>query len=251
MKQTALISVKALSKQYDKTQNFSLCDVSLDIHVGDKFGILGPNGAGKTTLISILCGIFPSSMGSVAYYKNGLALSDHDVKKIIGFVPQDFALYDDLTARQNLEYFGALYNLSKKTIVERTDNMLSLLGLLNVIDKKVVTYSGGMKRRLNLAIGLIHNPEILFLDEPTVGVDIQSKNAILNFLNKINEQGATIIYTSHHMSEAQKFCDKIAILDYGKLIAFGTLDDMLIKHNTTNLMDVLIQLTGEDYRDNV
>ena len=242
---TPLVVVDNVSKRYKKAEEYSLQQVSFTIFRGDRFGILGPNGAGKTTLISILCGIMHLSSGDVTYNSSELK------HNIIGFVPQDFAFYNELTASQNLEYFGALYNLSRKEIKERSENVLTLLGLSNVANKKVKTFSGGMKRRLNLAIGILHDPSVLFLDEPTVGVDIQSKNAIIQFLHKLNKQGTTIIYTSHHLSEAEEFCNKIAILDYGKLIAFDEISALKETHEAGTLMDVILKLTGEGYRDHV
>lgn len=242
---TPLIVVENLSKRYKKAEDFSLQQVSLTISQGDRFGILGPNGAGKTTLISILCGILHQTGGKVTYH------TTKSKNSIVGLVPQDLAFYNELTAAQNLEYFGALYNLSRKEIKERGENILTLLGLLAVADKKVKTFSGGMKRRLNLAIGILHNPLILFLDEPTVGVDIQSKHAIIQFLNELNQQGTTIIYTSHHLSEAEEFCNRIAILDYGKLIAFDEISALKKTHEAGTLTDVILKLTGEGYRDHV
>lgn len=239
---TSLIKVDNLSKKYKKAENYSLKNVSFAINKGDKFGIFGPNGAGKTTLISIMCGIVEASEGSVVYSDNGTDVS-------IGFVPQDFAFYGELSAMQNLEYFGALYNLNKETIVSRSNNLLKILGLSSVADKKVKTYSGGMKRRLNLAIALLHEPKILFLDEPTVGVDIQSKNAIMNFLNEINQSGTTIIYTSHHLTEAEEFCNKVAIIDFGKIIALDEMQKLKEHHDDATLMDIMLKLTGEEYRD--
>lgn len=240
-----LINIENISKRYKNAEEYSLQNVSFAIFKGDKLGVLGPNGAGKTTLISILCGIMHQSSGKVTYNSNG---SKHS---IFGFVPQDFAFYDELTAMQNLEYFGVLYHLTRKEIKERSENLLSLLGLSSVANKKVRTYSGGMKRRLNLAIGILHNPSILFLDEPTVGVDIQSKNAIIQFLNKLNREGTTVIYTSHHLTEAEEFCSKIAILDYGKIIAFDEIFALKAKHKADTLTDVILKLTGEGYRDHV
>jgi ABC-2 type transport system ATP-binding protein len=242
---TPLIVVDKVDKRYKNAEDYSLRQVSLTISAGDKFGILGPNGAGKTTLISILCGIINPTSGKVTFHSNEKKHS------IIGFVPQDFAFYNELTAEQNLEYFGVLYHLSKKEIKERIEEILTLLGLLKVARKQVKTFSGGMKRRLNLAIGILHNPSIIFLDEPTVGVDIQSKNAIICFLHKLSEEGTTIIYTSHHLSEAEELCNKIAILDYGKLIACDEINALKHTHNAGSLMDVVLKLTGEDYRDNV
>jgi ABC-2 type transport system ATP-binding protein len=240
-----LIIVEDLSKRYKNAQEFSLQHVSFTVSGGDKFGILGPNGAGKTTLISIMCGIFNPSGGKVKFTIPGLT------EYKIGLVPQDYSFYNELTASQNLEYFGVLYHLEKKEIRERTEKILTLLGLLNYANKKVVTFSGGMKRRLNLAIGILHSPAILFLDEPTVGVDIQSRNAIIQFLNSINESGTTIIYTSHHIQEAEEFCNKIALLDYGKIIAFDETGNLKKKNNSVSLTEVVLKLTGEDYRDDI
>ncbi len=240
-----LIIVEDLSKKYKGAEDFSLQHVSFTVSGGDKFGILGPNGAGKTTLISIMCGIINATGGKVKFNIPGLTEFN------IGLVPQDYAFYNELTATQNLEYFGVLYHLQKKEIRERTEMILTLLGLSNYANKKVNTFSGGMKRRLNLAIGILHNPAILFLDEPTVGVDIQSRNAIIQFLNSINESGTTIIYTSHHIQEAEQFCNKIALLDYGKIIAFDETGKLKEKNNSLSLTEVVLKLTGEDYRDDI
>lgn len=243
-----LISINNISKRYKNAHEYSLRNVSLEIMQGEKFGILGPNGAGKTTLISILCCINKQSEGTYSYNLENLS---HNTKSSLGFVPQDFAFYEELTALQNLEYFAALYNLPRNIVKSKSMYILQTLGLHTVANKKVKTYSGGMKRRLNLAIGIIHEPSILFLDEPTVGVDIQSKNAIITYLNELNVQGTTIIYTSHHLSEAEHFCNTIAIIDYGKIIACDNVDELKLKHNATNLKEVLLELTGEGYRDNV
>ncbi len=247
----ACIQINNLTKRYRTSKEDSLKQVSLTINAGEKFGILGPNGAGKTTLISILCGIIQSTGGSVKYFEQGNKVNLKTFRKKIGFVPQEYAFYQELTPNQNLEYFGALYNLSKKEINSRTEKLLSLLGLSKVSDKKLQTFSGGMKRRINLAIGIIHKPTILFLDEPTVGVDVQSKNAIIGFLNELNKEGTTIIYTSHLMSEAEEFCNYIALLDHGKLIACDSLTNLLNLHKSSSLKSLFINLTGEDYRDNV
>lgn len=243
------IEVRDVYKRYKSAQEDSLSDVSLDILQADVFGLLGPNGAGKTTLISILCGIIPVSSGRVEFYHNGTPYSGHERKSRIGFVPQEYAFYQELTPRQNLDYFGAMYNLSKKHLEERREHLLEVLGLGKAGDKKVGTFSGGMKRRVNLAIGIIHEPDVLFLDEPTVGVDVQSRNAIIRYLQQINEAGTTIIYTSHHMSEAEEFCKNIALIDHGKVIAAGGLDALKTVHGVTSLQSLFINLTGEEYRD--
>ncbi len=243
------IKIDQLTKRYPGESKDSLCGVSLEIKVGDKFGILGPNGAGKTTLISILCGILEQTEGNVFYWGIEATTDFANIQQKMGYVPQEYAFYQELTPVQNLEYFGAMYKLSASTIAARTEEILQILGLSEVKNKKVNTFSGGMKRRMNLAIGIIHEPSVLFLDEPTVGVDIQSKVAILRFLNDLNEKGTTIIYTSHHSDEAQEFCTQLALLDNGKLILKGQTNTLLKKHNAKDLKDLLINFTGESYRD--
>lgn len=243
------IQIRDVYKRYKSAQQDSLSNVSLDIMQSDVFGLLGPNGAGKTTLISILCGIIPVSSGAVRFLHDGVAYTEYEKKSRIGFVPQEYAFYQELTPRQNLDYFGAMYNLSKSKLQERREHLLGVLGLEKAADKKVGTFSGGMKRRVNLAIGIIHEPDILFLDEPTVGVDVQSRNAIIRYLQQINRQGTTIIYTSHHMSEAEEFCKHIALIDHGKVIAAGGLQALKTQHEVSSLQTLFINLTGEEYRD--
>jgi ABC-2 type transport system ATP-binding protein len=243
------IQIQNIYKRYKSSQQDSLTDISLDIQTGDVFGLLGPNGAGKTTLISILCGIIPASSGQVHYLIDGALASEAQRKSRVGFVPQEYAFYQELTARQNLDYFGAMYNLSKSELHERREHLLDVLGLTKAADKKVGTYSGGMKRRINLAIGIIHQPAILFLDEPTVGVDVQSRNAIIRYLQQINETGTTIIYTSHHMAEAEEFCKHIALIDNGRVIAAGELLKLKTRNAVPSLQALFIKLTGEQYRD--
>lgn len=243
------IEISALSKRYPKATKDSLKAVSLSIQEGDRYGILGPNGAGKTTLISILCGILEASSGDLRYKHQNQVISFKEMQSKIGFVPQEYALYQELTPVQNLEYFGALYNLSKTEIATRTAQILKILGLSHVAHDKVQTFSGGMKRRINLAIGIIHQPTILFLDEPTVGVDVQSKVAILKFLHQLNAEGMTIVYTSHHLSEAQELCNRIALIDQGQIILQGDLLPLLETHQVQDLKELFIQFTGEEYRD--
>ncbi|MCF2504613.1 ABC transporter ATP-binding protein [Dyadobacter sp. CY107] len=249
MTESVCIEIQNVSKKYKFAQENSLTDVSLNIAASDIFGLLGPNGAGKTTLISILCGIIPPSSGTVRFYHQNQLISDQERKSRIGFVPQEYAFYQELTPRQNLDYFGAMYNLAKTDLETRREHLLEILGLSKFADKKVGTFSGGMKRRVNLAIGIIHDPDILFLDEPTVGVDVQSRNAIIRYLREINDTGTTIIYTSHHMSEAEEFCKHIALIDHGRVIAKGDLTDLRNEHKVSNLQSLFIKLTGEEYRD--
>lgn len=201
---------------------YSLNDVSLDINQGQIFGLLGPNGAGKTTLISMLCGLIKPTSGHFTIDGLNYANDSSKIKKIIGVVPQEYALYPTLTARENLHYFGSMYGLKGSDLKDKVIETLDLLGLLKFADKRIETFSGGMKRRVNLIAGILHNPKVLFLDEPTVGVDVQSKNAIIEYLKHLNQNGTTIIYTSHHLAEAEDFCTTIAILDQGKIYAQGT-----------------------------
>jgi ABC-2 type transport system ATP-binding protein len=243
------IKIDRLTKRYPGETKDSLCGIDLTIKVGDKFGILGPNGAGKTTIISILCGIIEQSSGQVFYWDNESTINVADFQPIMGYVPQEYAFYDELTPLQNLEYFAAMYKLTAGVIAKRSDEILQILGLTEVKNKKVAKFSGGMKRRMNLAIGIIHEPSVLFLDEPTVGVDVQSKMAIMRLLDQLNEKGTTIIYTSHHLDEAQEFCTQIALIDHGNIITKGRTDTLLKEYNAKDLKELLINLTGESYRD--
>lgn len=249
MRNLSCIEIENVSKKYSGAAENSLSGISIHINQSDIFGLLGPNGAGKTTLISILCGIIPASGGEIRFYHDGRELTQTERRHTTGYVPQDFAFYQELTPRQNLDYFGAMYNLSSKKVVQRREELLDVLGLSRFGDQKVGTFSGGMKRRVNLAIGIIHEPRILFLDEPTVGVDVQSKNAIIRYLQHINSMGTTMIYTSHHMAEAEEFCNHIAFIDGGKVIADGDLTSLLQIHHSSSLQALFIKLTGEAYRD--
>jgi ABC-2 type transport system ATP-binding protein len=247
-----IIQITALSKKYKEADMYSLDNLTLSINKRQIFGLLGPNGAGKTTLISILCGLIEPTSGnftidSLTFTKKSTAL-----KKIIGVVPQEYALYPALTAKENLLYFGSMYGLKGRELKDKVTENLEILGLLKFADKRIETFSGGMKRRINLLAGILHTPKILFLDEPTAGVDVQSKNAILQYLKKINANGATIIYTSHHLSEAQEFCTEIAIIDLGKIYAQGAPNELIAQTpDARNLEDVFISLTGKELRDAV
>ncbi|WP_291098773.1 MULTISPECIES: ABC transporter ATP-binding protein [unclassified Flavobacterium] len=231
---------------------YSLDDFTLTIKEGQIFGLLGPNGAGKTTLISMLCGLVKPTSGSFTIDNMTYSKNSDEIKKIIGVVPQEYALYPTLTARENLLYFGSMYGLKGSNLKEKVIESLDFLGLLKFADKRIETFSGGMKRRVNLIAGILHNPKVLFLDEPTVGVDVQSKNAIIDYLKQLNKNGTTIIYTSHHLLEAQDFCTDIAILDRGKIHAQGTPTDLIAATaNARNLEDVFISLTGKEMRDDI
>jgi ABC-2 type transport system ATP-binding protein len=247
-----IIQITKLSKKYKDAEMYSLVDFSLSVNEGQIFGLLGPNGAGKTTLISMLCGLIKPTSGSFSINNLTYAKNSNEIKKIIGVVPQEYALYPTLTARENLMYFGSMYGLKGDNLKEKVIESLDFLGLLKFADKRIETFSGGMKRRVNLIAGILHNPKILFLDEPTVGVDVQSKNAIIDYLKQLNKNGTTIIYTSHHLSEAEDFCTDIAIIDRGQLYAQGTPESLInATPNAINLEDVFISLTGKELRDDI
>jgi ABC-2 type transport system ATP-binding protein len=246
----SIIQISNLSKIYKDAETYSLDNFSLDIKEGQIFGLIGPNGAGKTTLISILCGLVRPTSGNFTIDSLTYSKNSNEIKKIIGVVPQEYALYPTLTAKENLLYFGSMYGLKGSELKEKVIDSLDFLGLLKFADKRIETFSGGMKRRVNLIAGILHNPKILFLDEPTVGVDVHSKNVIIDYLKQLNATGTTIIYTSHHLSEAQDFCTDIAIVDRGIIYAVGTPKDLILAtKDARNLEDVFISLTGKELRD--
>ena len=219
-----MITVENLKKSYD-TQ-IALNGISFSIKEGEFYGLLGPNGAGKTTTISIISTIVEADAGTVSI--NGMELTKNKIecKKIIGVVPQEIALYDKLSAYDNLLFWGSLYNVEKKILVERINETLELLGLTDRKNDIIKTYSGGMKRRINIASALLHRPKILFMDEPTVGIDPQSRHLIFEVIEKLHKQGMTIVYTTHYMEEAERFCDRIGIIDKGEIISQGTLNEL-------------------------
>lgn len=252
MKNNIAIEINNLYKQYKNTETFVVKGVSLAIAQEEIFGLLGPNGAGKTTLLSMMCGLLKPTSGKISILDKSYSNHKTEIHQNIGVVPQEYALYPTLTARENIAYFAGMYGLKGRDLHQKTNQALERLGLLEFADKKIGTFSGGMKRRINLIAGVLHNPKILFLDEPTVGVDVQSKNVIIEYLQELNKSGTTIIYTSHHLSEAEHFCTKIAIIDRGKLFACDTPKSLIQNtENTSNLEDVFISLTGKQLRDEV
>ena len=203
--------------------------VTFAIKRGEIFGLLGPNGAGKTTLISMLAGLLPLSAGEIEVAGQDVRRAGMAVKRAIGVAPQELAIYTRLTARENLEFFGQLYGLRGADLRTKTEAMLALVGLTDRADSRAETYSGGMKRRLNLAAGLMHSPQLLLLDEPTVGVDPQSRNHIFEGVRALNRQGLTVLYTSHYMEEVEALCDRVGIMDGGILIACDTIPNLVAK----------------------
>lgn len=245
-----MIQINQLSKKYKDAEHYSLSALDLTIAEQEIFGLLGPNGAGKTTLISMLSSLIKPTSGSFSI--NGLNYQEHkrELKSMIGIVPQEYALYPSLTAFENLSYFGSTYGIRGKQLKNTIHEHLETLGLDHFAHKKISTFSGGMKRRINLIASILHQPKILFLDEPTVGVDVQSKNVIIEHLKGLNKAGTTMIYTSHHLNEAEDFCTRIAIIDNGKLICKGKPKELVAQHeNTRNLEDVFLAITGKALRD--
>ncbi len=197
-------------------------DVSFHIAEGETYGLLGPNGAGKTTTISMVCGLLERDAGEVQVDGREITTRSTEAKAAIGYVPQDIAIYPDLTARENLVFFGSLYGMSGKHLAARVDEVLETIGLKERAKDRAVEFSGGMKRRLNIGIGLLHKPRLLMLDEPTVGVDPQSRNAILESVERLSAEGMAVLYTTHYMEEAERLCDRVAIIDEGEIKAEGT-----------------------------
>jgi len=247
---TPILEIKNVSKRYKGASFLSLDTIDLEINKGEVYGLLGPNGAGKTTLISILCGLIKPTSGDVLISGKNYKTDTTEIQKMIGVVPQEYALYPKLTAKENLLYFGSMYGYRKSELIPIVMSHLDQLGLLPFADKKIKTFSGGMKRRVNLIAGILHAPKLLFLDEPTVGVDVQSKQAITTKLHELNKTGTTIIYTSHHLREAQDLCSWVGIIDSGKIIVENTPDNLISSvENARNLEDVFIELTGRGLRD--
>lgn len=247
-----ILDIKKVSKEYGDI--IAVNDISLSINKGEIFGILGPNGAGKSTLIGMICGLIKRTSGEIIYEEK--ETSTRKFKENIGIVPQDFALYWDLTAEENIEFFCSLYGFRGKDLKARVDKVLDFVGLTDVRKKKASEFSGGMKRRLNIGCAISHSPKLIIMDEPTVGIDPQSRNHILKSVLKLRDEGATIIYTSHYMQEVDDICDRIAIVDKGNIIAEGTSEELknligdkrvlniTVKKRIDNLEDKLLEITG-------
>jgi ABC-2 type transport system ATP-binding protein len=220
-----MISIKNVTKKFSAVT--ALDNISLEIKEKELFGLLGPNGAGKSTLINLLVGYFDADEGELLIDGEKTGRNYFGVRKKIGLVPQSIALYDDISAQENLEIIGSFYNIRKNLLRAIIAENLNRVELYERRRDKVKGFSGGMKRRLNIAAGLLHDPPVLLCDEPTVGVDPQSRNAIFEYLEKLNSEGKTIIYTTHYMEEAERLCSRIAIIDHGKIITSGTLEDLI------------------------
>jgi len=237
---TAILQVQNLVKKYG---DFTAVNgISFDIKEGEIFSLLGPNGAGKTTTISILSTLYAPTSGDAMISGYSVTKNPMAVKQVIGVVPQDIALYEDLTARENLIFWGQMYGLSGKGLASRVDEVLEQIGLTDKAKNRVKTYSGGMKRRVNIGVGLLHKPRLLFMDEPTVGIDPQSRRAILDTVKDLNKQGMSLLYTTHYMEEAEELSDRVGIIDHGELIALGTQKELTQQVGET---ETLILHVGE------
>lgn len=227
-----MIVVKDLVKKFGSLR--AVDGLSFVVERGELFGLLGPNGAGKTTTINVLATLIPSDSGQASIGGFSVGSNAGDVRKLIGVVPQEIALYTDLNARDNLRFWGSLYGLKGKQLNSRVNELLEMADLVEQASQKVETYSGGMKRRLNLVVGLIHGPEVLFLDEPTVGIDAQARKRILEMIANLSAEGMTVIYTTHYLEEAEQLCDRIGVIDQGKMVAVGDKEDLISQIGDTD-----------------
>jgi linearmycin/streptolysin S transport system ATP-binding protein len=236
-----VLELRGLGKDYG--ERVAVKQLDLAVERGEIFGLLGPNGAGKTTTISMACGVVPPSRGTARVAGHDIRTDTFAAKRAIGLVPQDLSLYDDLTPRQNLAFFGQLYGLGGAALVKRIDAALAIAELADRADDLVKEFSGGMKRRLNLATGLVHEPTLLVCDEPTVGVDPQSRRHIFDAIRALRDRGTTILYTSHYMEEVEELCDRVAIMDAGAVVTSGTLAELEARHGGGGLE---VELAGDD-----
>lgn len=241
--------VQGLRKRYDNDGPFAVGPnggVSFDIHQGEIFSLLGPNGAGKTTVISMMSTLLTPTEGDVVINGYSVRNDPIDAKAQIGMVPQELALYPSLSARQNLEFFGRMYGLTGKDLKHRADEVLDFIGLAERANDKIEEYSGGMKRRVNIGVGLMHRPRMIFLDEPTVAIDPQSRRRILDTVKWLNDEGMTVLYTTHYMEEAQELSDRVGIIDGGEIIAMGTIEALTDQVGEKDTLIISVLEPSED-----
>jgi ABC-2 type transport system ATP-binding protein len=240
----SILQANNLHKQFDEVH--AVQGVSFEIGQGEIFSLLGPNGAGKTTTISMLSCLLSPSQGDASIDGHSVTGDPGEVKKLIGVVPQEIALYPTLSARENLAFWGKMYGLRGSYLKERIAAVLEVAGLTDRADDKVEEYSGGMKRRINIAVGLLHEPKVLFMDEPTVGIDPQSRRRILDTVKELNGRGLTVLYTTHYMEEAEELSDRIGIIDHGKLIAVGNQKDLTETVGENDILRIGLEHEGVD-----
>jgi len=249
MDNAVAVSVEDVVKVYKSSHQPALNGLSLRIDKGEIFGLLGPNGAGKTTTLSLISGMSELTSGSIKVFDTDVSFKMKGFLNKMGMVPQEIALFPSLSGLENLQYFASMYGLKKEESTDLINEYLEKFGLTNAKKNRLHTYSGGMKRRINLLAGILHKPSLLVLDEPTVGIDVQSKAVIIDFLLELNRNGTTILYTSHHLDEAQDFCSRISIIDEGTSIALGSPKDLIKEHHAEDLQDVFLKITGKRLRD--
>jgi ABC-2 type transport system ATP-binding protein len=250
----SILNVQELRKSFGKLE--AVKGVSFSVEKGESFSLLGPNGAGKSTIINMITGLYPPTSGVIEIKGVDVIRNPKQAQKTIGVVPQEIALYETLSAKENLKFWGRMYDLSGKTLENAVDEVLEIIGLTDRAKDKINTFSGGMKRRVNIGAAILHKPEILIMDEPTVGIDPQSRNHILDTVKRLNQEGMTIIYTSHYMEEVEYLCERIGIIDHGELIACGTLRDLretigdrsriIVSMDTDNLVDIEVAVLLEN-----
>jgi len=241
------IVIEHLGKKYQDTT--ALEDLTLQVGKGELFGLLGPNGAGKTTTINILCGLVKPTTGTATVCGYDVLKESAKVKELIGVCVQETSIYPYLTGAENVQLFGNLYAMDKAELNARRNMLITKMGLAEDAKRRAGKYSGGMKRRLSLILALINDPQIAFLDEPTVAMDPQSRHAVWDFLKELKREEKTIILTTHYMEEAEELCDRVGIIDHGKLIALGTPKELIVKNRVNNLEEVFLKLTGRTIRE--
>ena len=242
-----MIQVANLSKSFNELQ--AVQNLSFSIKKGEVFGLLGPNGAGKSTIINMMSTILPSDEGTILIDNNDVKKAPNFCKTLIGVVPQEISLYKEFTAYQNLMFWGKLYKIPTQELKAKIETILDLIGLSDRKDDLIKTFSGGMKRRINIASAILHNPKVLFMDEPTVGVDPQSRNRIFEIIEKLNKQGMTIVYTTHYMEEVERLCNRVAIIDNGKIIAQGTQKELQQESNIKETIEITFQSILENQKN--
>ncbi len=242
----AVLTVENLRKSFSEVR--AVDGIDFEVAEGEIFGFLGPNGAGKTTTISMIAGLLRPDDGEVRV--DGLSIADHprQVKEKLGVVPQEVAVYPELSARENLRFWGGIYGMKGKTLADRVEELLAEVGLEDRADEPVKRFSGGMKRRLNLAMGLVHRPRLILLDEPTVGIDPQARKKILDIVEDITRSGQTVLYTTHYLEEAESFCDRLAIIDHGRILAEGTISELKSQLGDGSLLTVQGSFSEQEFR---
>jgi len=245
--ENGILEAKNLVKKFGDL--VAVDSISFRINQGEIFGLLGPNGAGKTTTISMISCLLEPTSGDVLVDGNSVTRNPDKVKRVLGIVPQDIALYPTLTATENLKFWGRMYGITGQLLKDRISEVLEIVGLTDRAKDRIETYSGGMKRRINIAAGMLHRPKILLMDEPTVGIDPQSRNHILETVQKLNKDGMTIVYTSHYMEEVEAICERVGIIDHGKIMAIGTIDKLKKLVGSEEAINIQVENVSEETID--